>query len=139
MALFAFQFASGLTMTRLGPEPVADSWYNWHKTMGLVALLVACARLWARRAGTLPDWAPCLTDADKRVVHRAEQLLYLGMFLMPLSGLVLVMAGGFGVLFAGRWPLPNPFPRSDATALAASWLHLATGIMIAAALAGLCG
>jgi cytochrome b561 len=136
VALFAFQLGSALVMTRLGPGPSADGWYNWHKTLGLVALLVAVARLWVRRAGTLPAWAPCLTETDKRVVHHAERLLYLGMFLMPLSGFVLVMAGGYGVLLAGRWALPNPLPRWDALAIAASWLHLATGIMIAAALAG---
>lgn len=136
VALFAFQLVSDLTMTRLGPGPVADDWYNWHKTLGLVALLVALARVWARRAGTLPDWAPSLSDSDKRVVHHAERLLYLGMFLMPLSGFVLVMAGGYGVLFAGRWALPNPLPRLEALAIAASWLHLATGIMIAVALIG---
>lgn len=136
VALFTFQLCSGLVMTRLGAGPAADGFYNWHKTMGLVALAVALGRIWARRAGTLPDWAPCLTVTDKRVVHHAERLLYLGMFLMPLSGFVLVMAGGYGVLFAGRWALPNPLPRSDALAVAAAWLHLATGIMIAAALAG---
>jgi cytochrome b561 len=55
---------------------------------------------------------------------------------MPLSGLVLVMAGGYGVLFAGRWALPNPLPRSEALAVAAAWLHLATGVMIAVTLIG---
>lgn len=135
VGLFAFQLFSGLVMIRLGPGATADGIYNWHKSLGLVALAVAVARLWARRAGTLPDWAPCLTRTDQRVVHHAERWLYMAMFVMPLSGFVLVMAGGYGVLFAGRWALPNPLPRSEWAAIAASWLHLATGIVIAAALA----
>jgi cytochrome b561 len=140
-AIFAFQLGSGLVMTRLAQGQVVlrlggDAWYNWHKTWGLAALLLAVARLLARRAGTLPDWADCLTAFDKRLVHRAEQLLYLGMFLMPLSGLLHVMAGGYGVQFAGLWALPNPLPRIGWLAAVGAWGHVATGIMLAVALAG---
>jgi len=42
----------------------------------------------------IPDWAPGLTAIEKRVVHRAEQMLYLVMFLMPVSGSVFTMAAG---------------------------------------------
>jgi len=38
VALFAFQLGSGLVMTRLGMGPTADGFYNWHKSIGLVAL-----------------------------------------------------------------------------------------------------
>ena len=55
---------------------------------------------------------------------------------MPRSGLVLVMAGGYGVLIASRWAPPNLLPSLQGVAAAASWLHLATGIPIAVALAG---
>lgn len=140
-AVFAFQLGSALVMTRLGQGQTAaglsaDDWYNWHKTLGLAALLLAVARLWARQAGTLPDWADCLTGFDRRLVHRAEQLLYLGMFLMPLTGLLHVMAGGYGVLLAGRWPLPNPLPRLEWLEAVGAWGHVAAGVMLLLGLAG---
>lgn len=140
VAIFAFQLLSALLMVRMEEDGVAiglrrDDWYNWHKTLGLVALAVAVGRIWARRAGTLPDWAPTLTEAEKRVVHRAEQLLYLAMFVMPVSGFVYTMAGGYGVELAGAVALPNPIGRWEALAEAARITHVATAILLALALA----
>ncbi|BDG72222.1 cytochrome b [Roseomonas fluvialis] len=136
-ALFAVQVAAGLVMTRLPDESgtARDAIYNWHKTLGLVALAVALVRLWARRAGELPPWAPGLTVLDQRIVHHAERGLYLAMFVMPVSGFVYVMAGGYGVLFAGVLALPNPLPRWAWLALAGKWTHIAGALLLAAALA----
>lgn len=140
-AVFAFQLGSGLVMTRLGEGQLAlglsgDDWYDWHKTLGLAALLLAVARLLARRAGTLPEWADCLTDWDKRLAHGAERLLYLGMFVMPLTGLLHVMAAGYGVRLAGIWALPNPLPQMEWLGQVGAWGHVVAGIMLALALAG---
>ena len=137
VALFAFQVVSALTMTRLGDDAAAerDALYNWHKTIGLVALGVAVARLWARKAGELPPWAPGLTTRDQRVVHHAERALYLAMFVMPVSGFVYVMAGGYGVQFAGLFTLPNPIGRWEGLGEVAKWIHMGGAILLGVALA----
>lgn len=140
LVLFAFQLLSALIMLRLDEHGRVlgwggSDWYNGHKTLGLLALLVALGRLWARRAGSLPDWAPGLTDVEKRLVHRAEQALYAAMFLMPLSGFVFTMAAGYGVQFAGLWALPNPIGRWEALGEVARVVHAGTGILLALALA----
>ncbi len=110
-------------MVRLPEEAAAtrDAFYNWHKSIGLVALAVALLRVWARRVGELPPWAPCLTEHERRMVHRAEQGLYLAIFTMPVTGLLHVMAGGYGVRFAGAFDLPNPFPRWEWLAAVGAW------------------
>jgi cytochrome b561 len=141
VVLFAFQYAAGLTMTRLGEGERAfglsgDALYNWHKTLGLVALAVAVVRLWARHVGELPPWAPTLSEAERRFVHRAERVLYAAMLVLPVSGFVYVMAGDYGVMVAGVWELPNPLPRSEALAAAGRWVHIGAAIVLAAALAG---
>jgi cytochrome b561 len=141
VALFAFQFAVASVMLRLGPKDVVlgmtqAGTYNWHKSMGLVALLVAIVRLWARHQGELPPWAPVLSTGERAFVHRAEQGLYAAMFLMPVSGFVYVMAGGYGVHLFGIYQLPNPLPAWTALAIAAKWVHIASGWALAAALAG---
>ncbi len=133
--LFALQFVGGLTMTRLPPGGGAfgmsgDALYNWHKTLGLAALAVAAIRLWARRAGTLPPWAPCLSDSERRLVHRYEQFFYAAMFVMPVSGYVYVMAGGYGVLLFGVWPLPDPIGEWKALAAAARIVHVGAAIAV---------
>jgi cytochrome b561 len=127
VALFAIQFVSASVMTRLGSGPTQDATYNWHKSIGLVALLVAVLRLANRRVGELPPWAPTLSEAERAFVHRAEQILYAAMLIMPLSGFAYVMTGGYGVRLFGAFDLPNPLPVSPPLATAAKWTHVLAG------------
>lgn len=138
-ALFAFQLVSGPLMVRMAEGGRAlglgqGSWFDWHKTIGLLALAIALGRLLLRRMGELPPWPPCLSAAEQRLIRRYEQALYLAMFAMPTSGLVFVMAGGYGVNLAGLWELPRPGEAKRLAALA-RWAHLACALLLAAALA----
>jgi len=81
--------------------------YQWHKSVGLVVLAAALLRYVWRKTTPLPDWAPNLSAGEKRWIPRIETVLYCCMFLMPVSGYVFVMAGGYGVNFFGQWNLPN--------------------------------
>jgi len=139
--LFAFQLLSGPVMVRMEEGGRAfglpqDGWFNWHKTIGLVALAVAVGRLLVRRAGALPPWAPCLSTTEHALIHRYEQALYLAMFVLPVSGFVFVMAGGYGVTFAGLWELPRPIGESPLLAAVAQWTHVAFALLLSLALAG---
>jgi cytochrome b561 len=141
VALFAFQFAAANIMLRIGPNETAlgltqDAYYNWHKSIGLVALVVAVLRLLARRNSQLPDWAPSLSAPERRFVHRAEQVLYIAMFLMPISGYLYVMAGGYGVNLFGVVELGNPIGALEPLAIAAKWTHILSSYALLLALAG---
>ena len=46
--------------------------YEWHKSIGLVALAFAVLRYVWRRATPLPDWAPNLSASEQRAIHRIE-------------------------------------------------------------------
>jgi cytochrome b561 len=72
---------------------------------------------------------------EKRIIHRAEQLLYIAMVLMPLSGLLHVMAGGYGVLLAGTWALPNPIGEWKPLGEVGRVVHLLGAIGLGVALA----
>src|SRR5262249_9790915 len=133
--LFGFQYLSALIMLQTPAEGVTlglgqDTYYNWHKSLGLVALAVAVARLINRRAGEFPPWAPALTTLERMIVHRAEQLLYAAMFIMPLSGFLYVMAGGYGVLLFGRFDVPRVIPPSALIASIAKWVHIASRFLL---------
>ncbi len=133
--LFAAQYFTAAVMIRTPPDSVAfglsqATLYNWHKSLGLLALLLTVARLLNRRAGSLPAWAPTLTPVEHIVIHRAEQLLYAAMLIMPISGLVYVMAGGYGVQLLGIWTLPNPLPHLPSVAAMAKWIHVASAILL---------
>ena len=139
--LFAFQYVAGLVMTRITATDTAlgldqSTWYNWHKSIGLAALAIALVRLANRRLGELPPWAPTLTEREKSFVHRAEQLMYLAMLVMPISGFIYVMAGGYGVHLFGRWHLPNPIGQWPLMASLGKIVHQISAIVLAAAVAG---
>jgi cytochrome b561 len=133
--LFALQYLSATIMLRTPAEATTlgmdqATYYNWHKSLGLVALAVAVARLLNRGTGTLPPWAPTLTVLEQKMIHRAEQLLYTAMFIMPVSGFLYVMAGGYGVRLFGILDLPNPIPASALLASAAKWAHVAGAALL---------
>lgn len=136
--LFAWQYLSGNVM--LGMERGStiagldqNAYFNWHKSIGLVALAIAVLRLINRSLGQLPPWAPTLAAEEKVFIHRAEQVLYLAMFVMPISGYIYVMAGDYGVLLFGEYRLPNPIGKIDALATSARWVHIIAGYVLAAA------
>ncbi len=104
--------------------------YNWHKSTGLILLGVALVRYLWRKRTPVPDWAPNLSDREKRWIGVIERTLYGCMFLMPLSGYIYVMTGGYGVNFFGHWHLPN-FPGKNATvASITEWTHKLTACLI---------
>ncbi len=65
-----------------------------HLLLGTAILLLAVVRLaWRRRAG-LPPWAPGLSAFERRLAHRVEQVLYVSLFVIPLTGIALVLLSG---------------------------------------------
>jgi cytochrome b561 len=139
VALFAFQYVAGNIMVRIGPDDTVlalsqDTYFNWHKSIGLVALGLAVFRLLARKRGRLPDWAPTLSRRERAFIHRNEQILYTAMFVLPVAGFVYVMAGGYGVRLFGMTDLPNPIGELPALATAAKWVHIVGGYILLASI-----
>ncbi|MFK7791647.1 MAG: cytochrome b [Devosiaceae bacterium] len=139
--LFALQYVGGNIMTGMGGGDIVLGftqafYYNWHKSLGLLALVIAIPRLINRHTGRMPDWAPTLTKTEQTFIHRAEQVLYTAMFVMPVSGYFYVMAGDFGVHLFGVWRLPNPIGKWDELAFIAKWIHIISGYVLLAAIAG---
>ena len=133
------QFAVATAMLYVPPgETVAGftagTLYNWHKSVGLIALAAACVRLVWRKTTWLPEWAPNLAADEKRAIVWIERVLYLGMFLMPMSGFVFVMAGDYGVNFFSRWELPRFIEPNSTAAVLAQRTHEVTAGLLAAGL-----
>lgn len=139
--LFAWQYASGNIMTGMERGDLVgglnqNDYYNWHKSIGLVALAIALLRILNRYVGRLPNWAPTLSGSEKKVIHRLEQVLYAAMLVMPVSGYIYVMAGGFGVKLFGVWTLTNPIGKVETLAFVGKWIHIGAGWVLAAAVFG---
>ncbi|MCA9980314.1 MAG: cytochrome b/b6 domain-containing protein, partial [Anaerolineales bacterium] len=114
--IFANQYIVAFNMLRIASNETAlggfsqGTLYNWHKSIGLIALLVILLRYTWRKTTRLPNWADTLSDREKTLIHWYERLLYLAMFIMPISGYLYVMSGGYGVHFFSTVHLPNPIP-----------------------------
>jgi cytochrome b561 len=126
--LIANQFVVAAVMLTTPPEGTTagvseGGWYNWHKSIGMVVFVVVLARFVWRKVASLPDWAPHLSAREKRAIHWVERVLYLGMFLMPISGFVFVMAGDFGVNLFSTWELPRVISPNKTLAVLAQWTH----------------
>jgi cytochrome b561 len=139
VALFAFQYVAAAIMLNIeGPSTVLGQaqgfWFNGHKSIGLIALVVAIARIMARRAGALPAWAACLSARERALIPHLERTLYAAMFVMPVSGFVYVMAGEFGVRFLGVVDVPNPIGVHASLAWFAKWTHILAAWGLAAVL-----
>lgn len=103
-----------------------------HAALGVAILVLAAVRLAWRRFAGLPAWAQGLSPFERRLAHRVEQVLYAGMFLIPLTGLALLLLAGEDWELTGReWEAPAELFDDD-LALGA---HVATHIGFLAALA----
>lgn len=139
--LFALQYVGGNIMTRIDFNSSyagvsTNTYYNWHKSLGLVALAVAIARIINRQMGALPPWAPTLTTGENRFIHRIEQVFYMAMFVMPITGWLYVMWGNYGVNLFGVWEMPRPLPRNDTLRDIAKWAHIGAGWVLLIAMFG---
>ena len=129
------QFVVAATMLHTASEETTfgftqGSLYEWHKSIGLIVLAFATLRYIWRKTTPLPDWAPNLSAGEQRAIHGIERAFYACMFLMPISGFVFVMAGGFGVKFFDLWPLPNPIGQHSAVARVAQLTHEGTATVL---------
>jgi cytochrome b561 len=77
---YAFGFDSG-----------DDALLTVHVILGVSILTLAVLRLIWRRSTPLPPWAPGLSEGERSLATWTERALYLCLFLIPLSGLSLVL------------------------------------------------
>lgn len=138
--LFVFQFVGANLMTRLGRGDTAfgfdgDAWYNGHKSIGLVLLLLVVGRYVWRRTTPLLRWHDSLSPVERTIASRLETALYAFMFALPISGYLFVMAGGYGIDLFGLLALPNPIGKREGFSTVAwiSHIVLAYGALVAIA------
>lgn len=127
--LFIYQYVGANLMTRIGTGKTLfwltqGDYYHWHKSIGLVALVLAASRWMWRKLTPLPDWAPTLTPAERTISHWNETLLYGCMMLMPISGYLFVMAGDYGIKLFGWHDLPNFIGKQEGLAVFARVAHI---------------
>ena len=68
-----------------------DQLLTAHVVLGVTILTLSAVRLyWRRRAG-LPPWAKTLSTGERTLAHWTERALYVLLFVVPVTGLWLVL------------------------------------------------
>lgn len=115
--LIVMLLAVGFYMTGLDKEdPSRGQIYGMHKAFGVLALLLVMIRVIWLRISPAPALPAVFTAKEKRVVSSIKGILYLLMFLMPISGYVMSTAGGRATSFFGLFDLPMLIGENKALA-----------------------
>ena len=79
--------------------------YHFHKSFGVVVLFLVAIRIFFRLIKSTPPLPEAIPDKIKKLAHRVHYLLYLLMFIMPLSGYLMSNFYGYRVrLFDVKMP-----------------------------------
>ncbi len=70
-----------------------DTLVKVHVALGLTILVLAVVRVVWRRVAGLPPWAEQLSPGQRRLAHWTERTLLATLFVIPISGLALVLSG----------------------------------------------
>ncbi|MBA8667314.1 cytochrome b [Holosporaceae bacterium 'Namur'] len=103
----------GLYMVSLPVDnPFKWKLYNLHKSFGVIVFVLAIIRLGIRAASQIPPLPKEVSTLESKLSVLFTVLLYLSMFIMPLSGYISSTAGGFGVKFFSL-DMPNFFSEKN--------------------------
>ena len=118
------QVPAGITMVAVEPGTVQNVCYNIHKTNGIVIFLLAIVRLGWRFAHPVPGTAPDMPGWQAKLARTTHALLYLVLFLMPITGFLYTAMGGFPVPFFMLYDLARLVPENKPVAELFKYAHL---------------
>lgn len=107
---------AGLYMTTLDPSPKMFQIYALHKSVGIAILTLAVLRVLWRFSNPHPYALSNHLAWEKLLARAIHFLLYVSLFLMPLTGWLMSSAKGFSVSVFGWFTLPDFIKPNDALA-----------------------
>lgn len=116
----------GLYMVDLPNSPFKFSLYNIHKATGIVVLALLVFRLIWRLAQTVPTLTH-LSKPHRFLAKMSVPTLYLVLFTMPLSGIIMSQAGGHPINVYGWFTVVQMVDKNPGMAMYAAIIHSITG------------
>jgi cytochrome b561 len=132
MALLVFiQFALGWTAVEWRLSPLKLNLFVWHKSIGILILVLLVVRIGWRLANPTPATAAAMPLWERRTAYLSHLLLYLLLVAMPLSGWVVSSASGVPFQVFWLFPLPEIAAPAKETADGAAAIHLTLFVVLA--------
>jgi cytochrome b561 len=116
-AIIIVLLVAGLTMVRLDDQVPAkfQVLFPWHKSFGLLALILVVIRLWVRARSRVPELPAGMCGWERKAVRAGSFLFYALMIFVPCMGYALssTYTQSDGEFFFGV-NLPELLPKNDA-------------------------
>ncbi len=91
--------------------PERTFYFDWHKTVGVVILLLAVLRLAVRLANAPPPYPESMARWERAFAVWTHRAFYFLIIALPLTGLMAVSKGGAFTRLVGGIPFPTiPIP-----------------------------
>ncbi|MEA2930543.1 MAG: hypothetical protein QOG38_2971 [Hyphomicrobiales bacterium] len=119
-----------IAMTRVSQGPTQDLLYNFHKSLGVLIMILMILRLINRLAVGAPIPDPGIEPWQKAVSSAVHTSLYVLLLAMPVVGYVANSAYGAPTPFFGLFNLPMIVEKNDALATQLFALHRWTGFLV---------
>jgi cytochrome b561 len=129
--LIFVQLALGLAAIGWHLSPTKLDLFVWHKSVGMLILLLVLARLAWRLANPTPAPPPDTPSWERLAAHASHALLYALMLVLPLSGWIINSASNVPVRLFWLVPLPHITAPDKGLADTAKVAHL--GLVLALA------
>lgn len=97
----------GIYMSDLPLSPAKLRYYSWHKWMGVTTFMLVMLRAGWLATHPAPRLPPAMPPWQTRTARITHFVLYLLMFLLPLSGWLMSSAKGFQTVYFGVLPIPD--------------------------------
>jgi cytochrome b561 len=126
----------GFYMHDLPLSPAKLRYYSWHKWMGVTTFILAILRVGWLATHSVPRLPRAIPPWQTRAARVTHVVLYLLMFVIPLSGWLMSSAKGVPTVYFGVLPIPDLIGKDKAVGDVLAVVHrsLAFGL---AALVGL--
>lgn len=115
MALLIFALLGlGLYMTSLPDGDPKWVWYDLHKSIGVTVFALLLVRVAWRRLSPPPALPATLKPHEHVLAHGGHALIYVAVFVLPVTGYLDSAWGGFHISFFNWFDIPLAFGKDKA-------------------------
>lgn len=105
--------------------PFSSALFNWHKTLGVIVLIVTAFRIVWRFLDPPPAYPPKVAALDRALAHVVYWLFFAAMIFMPVTGFLTSAYGGHALKLFNWIPTPQPVAPDKGLAQFYGGLHIA--------------